>query len=166
MDPRTGLGRFKDFTISNYALMEVLAKACVTKSIDEILAMNDVQERISAYFEQNELYRNMLQKHAKVDGSVIILDLRGVDPVYAGNRFLVYTLFPEQNISVWVLDGRNKVNCPITVGHSIITKTATVDVGSLLLKYGGGGHRQVGTCQVSYEDADRVISEIVEKCKG
>jgi nanoRNase/pAp phosphatase (c-di-AMP/oligoRNAs hydrolase) len=166
MDPRTGLGRFKDFTISNYALMEILAQACITKSIDEILAISDVQERVSVYFEQDKLYREMLQKYAKIDGNVILLDLRSVDTVYAGNRFLLYTLFPEQNISVWVLDGRNKANCPITVGHSVITRTAKVDVGSMLLKYGGGGHRQVGTCQVPYEDADRVISEIVEKCKA
>ncbi|MDR3343312.1 MAG: exopolyphosphatase [Treponema sp.] len=166
MDPRTGLGRFRNFTISNYDLMKQLALACVDKSIEEILALPDVKERLDVYFEQTALYREMMQKHARIDGNVIIADLRGVDPIYAGNRFLIYTIFPEQNISVWLVDGKNKANCSITVGYSIIKKTASVDVGSLLLKYGGGGHRQVGSCQVLYEDADRVAQEIVEKCKG
>ncbi|MDR2537093.1 MAG: exopolyphosphatase [Treponema sp.] len=165
MDPRTGLGRFKNFTISNYALMEMLAKACITKSIDEILAMSDVKERIDVYFEQEKLYREMMQKYARAEDNVIMVDLRNVDPIYAGNRFLLYTFFPEQNISVWAMDGKDKANCAITVGHSIITKTSTVDVGSLLLKYGGGGHHQVGSCQVAYEDADRVIAEIAAQCK-
>jgi nanoRNase/pAp phosphatase (c-di-AMP/oligoRNAs hydrolase) len=107
----------------------------------------------------------MVKKHSRLDGPVIITDLRGVDPIYAGNRFLIYTIFPEQNISLWTIDGRNKVNCVITVGYSITNRTATVDVGSLLLAYGGGGHRQAGTCQVPYDSADRIIGEIVEKLK-
>lgn len=165
MDPRTGLGRFRNFTISNYDLMKELASACATKTIDEILAMPDVKERLTVYYEQNKLFREMIQKHAKVDGNVVSLDLRGIDPIYAGNRFLIYTMYPEQNVSVWTVDGKNKANCAITVGYSIINRSATVDVGSLLLKYGGGGHRQVGTCQVAYDDADKVIREITEKCK-
>jgi nanoRNase/pAp phosphatase (c-di-AMP/oligoRNAs hydrolase) len=166
MDPRTGLGRFRDFTISNYELMKVLAKACVEKDIDEILAMPDVKERIDLYFEQAKLFREMIQKEARIEDNVILIDLRNIDPIYAGNRFLIYTLFPDQNISIWVINGKNKENCVITVGYSIINKTATVDVGSMLLAYSGGGHRQVGTCQVPYADADRVIKEIVEKCKA
>jgi nanoRNase/pAp phosphatase (c-di-AMP/oligoRNAs hydrolase) len=165
MDPRTGLGRFRDFTISNYDLMKDLAKICIEKSIDQILAMADVKERIDLYFEQTEHFREMLNKYARPDGNVLVVDLRNVETIYAGNRFLIYTLFPDQNISVWIVDGRNKANIAITVGYSIINRTATVDVGSLLLHYGGGGHRQVGTCQVSCEDADRIISEIVQKVK-
>jgi oligoribonuclease NrnB/cAMP/cGMP phosphodiesterase (DHH superfamily) len=166
MDPRTGLGRFRDFTISNYDLMKELAKACSEKYIDEILDMDHVKERLDVYFEQDKLFRDMLAKYVHPEGNVLVADLRGVETIYAGNRFLMYTLFPDQNISVWVVDGRNKVNCAVTVGYSIINQSATVDVGSLLLKYGGGGHRKVGTCQVPYADADRVIKEIVEKCKG
>ncbi|MDR3172426.1 MAG: exopolyphosphatase [Treponema sp.] len=166
MDPRTGLGRFKNFTISNYDLMKKLALACVDKTIEEILVLPDVKERIDVYFEQQALYCEMMRAHARIDGNVIIVDLRGVDLLYAGNRFLIYTLFPEQNISVWLVDGKNNANCAINVGYSIINKTATVDVGSLLLKYGGGGHHQVGTCQVSYQDADRITQAIVEQCKA
>lgn len=166
MDPRTGLGRFRNFTISNFDLMKVLAKACVEKDIDELLDMPDVKERIELYFEQAERFREMVKKEAQIEGKVVLMDLRKVDPIYAGNRFLLYTLFPDQNISIWVIHGKKRENCVITVGYSIINKTASVDVGSMLLVYGGGGHRQVGTCQVPYGDADRVIKELVEKCKG
>jgi nanoRNase/pAp phosphatase (c-di-AMP/oligoRNAs hydrolase) len=166
MDPRTGLGRFRNFTISNYDLMKKLALACSEKNIDEILAMPDIKERLDVYFEQNSLFREMVAKYARVRGKILVIDLRGVDPIYAGNRFLIYTLYPEQNISVWVVDGKNKVNAAITVGYSIINRTAVVDVGKLLLEYGGGGHHQVGTCQVPYTDADRIIEEIVERIGG
>jgi nanoRNase/pAp phosphatase (c-di-AMP/oligoRNAs hydrolase) len=165
MDPRTGLGRFRNFTISNYDLMKLLAAECASKTIEEILALPDVKEREDVYFEQDKLFREMLGKVVKVEDNVIVADLRGVEPLYAGNRFLMYTLYPEQNISLWVVDGRDKANCAITVGYSIINRSATVDVGSMLLKYGGGGHRQVGTCQVAYEDADRIIKAIVKQSK-
>lgn len=166
MDPRTGLGRFRNFTISNYDLMRKLALACSEKSIADILKMSDVKERLDVYYDQVTLFREMLSHHAKIDGNVLVVDLRGVDPIYAGNRFLLYTIYPEQNISVWIIDGKGNVNTAITVGYSIINRSATVDVGGLLLKYGGGGHHQVGTCQVACEDADRVIAEIVAKIKG
>jgi len=166
MDPRTGLGRFRDFTISNYELMKTLASACATKNIEDILAMPDVAERQKVYFEQEKLFREMLSSHIKRDDNVIVADLRGVDTIHAGNRFLMYTLYPEQNISVWIVDGRNMQNCAITVGYSIINRSAKVDVGSMLLKYGGGGHSQVGTCQVPYEDADRIIAEVIQQCKA
>ncbi|MDR1902749.1 MAG: exopolyphosphatase [Treponema sp.] len=166
MDPRTGLGRFRNFTISNYELMELIAKACIEKNIDEILAIPDVKERLEVYYEQDTLFKEMLHKYSKIDKNVIYTDLRGVEPIYAGNRFLIYTLFPEQNISVWVIDGRANTNAAITVGYSIINCTATVDIGSMLLKYGGGGHHQVGTCQIDYADADKIIQEIIEKCKA
>jgi len=164
MDPRTGLGRFRNFTISNIDLMKNLARACAEKDIDEILAMPDVQERVEVYREQTELFRDMLKQRVKIEGNAALIDLRGVDPIHAGNRFLIYTLFPEQNISIWVVDGRND-NTVITVGYSIVNRTATLNIGSLMLHYGGGGHDKVGTCQVPHADADRIIAEIIEKVK-
>jgi len=164
-DPRTGLGRIRNFTISNFDLMKKLAHETFSKPIDEILASNDVKERIDVYFEQHNLFIEMVKKHAKVDGKAIYVDLRDVETIYAGNRFLLYTLFPEQNISVWVVDGKKKVNTVVTVGYSVINKTATVDVGSLMLKYGGGGHKAVGTCQIPYNDTDKIISEIIAAVK-
>jgi nanoRNase/pAp phosphatase (c-di-AMP/oligoRNAs hydrolase) len=166
MDPRTGLGRFRNFTISNYDLMKKLALACSEKTIEDILAMPDVKERLDVYFEQNSLFREMVAKYTKIEGKILVIDLRGVEPIYAGNRFLIYTLYPEQNISIWVVDGKNKVNTAVTVGYSILNRTATIDVGKLLLEYGGGGHHQVGTCQVPYADTDRVIGEIVKRIEG
>ena len=165
MDPRTGLGRFRNFTISNYELMLTLAKACINNSIEEILATNDVKERIEVYLEQTEAYKAMIRKYARTEDNVIVVDLRGVEIINAGNRFLIYTFFPQQNISVWIVDGKNKQNVVITVGYSIINQSATVNVGSLLLKYGGGGHIKVGTCQISCDNADTVIQEIINKVK-
>ncbi|MDR3356809.1 MAG: exopolyphosphatase [Spirochaetaceae bacterium] len=164
-DPRTGLGRFRDFRISNLDLMKKLSSATLNKPIEEILAMPDVKERVNVYFEQHELFIKMVKERAKPDGNAVLVDLRGVGTIHAGNRFLVYTLFPEQNISVWVVDGKRKVNCVITVGYSIINKTAKTDVGSLMLKYGGGGHRQVGTCQTAYGETDRIINEIIAEIR-
>jgi nanoRNase/pAp phosphatase (c-di-AMP/oligoRNAs hydrolase) len=166
MDPRTGLGRFRNFTISNYDLMKELALACSQKHIEEILAMPDVKERLDIYFEQNTLFREMVAKYSKVDGKVLVVDLRGVETIFAGNRFLIYTLYPDQNISIWVVDGKNKANAVVTVGYSILNRSATADVGKILLEYGGGGHHQVGTCQVPYADADRVIDEILKKIQA
>lgn len=163
MDPRTGLGRFRQFRISNYALMEELMEYCRTMNIDEIMALPDVKERVDMYFEQDALFKQMLLEHTQVRGNVILTDLRGVAPIYTGNRFLVYSLYPEQNISIWAVDGRARQNCPIAVGYSILNRTSHTDVGSLMLKYGGGGHRQVGTCQVPYDEADEVIEALVKQ---
>lgn len=101
MDPRTGLGRFRDFTVSNYQLMEKLITWCRTMSIDEIMALPDVRERIELYNDQTEHFKAMVKEHTTVCGDIILSDLRGVDTIYTGNRFLIYSLFPEQNISVW-----------------------------------------------------------------
>lgn len=164
-DPRTGLGRFHDFTISNLDLMKKLAAATLSKPIDAILAMPDVKERIDVYFQQNKLFIDMIEKHAEVEGNAIILDLRSVDTIHAGNRFMLYTIFPKQNISMMIVDGKKNVNCVITVGHSVLNRTSKIDVGSMLLKYGGGGHGAVGTCQVPYKDTDRIIGEILSFIK-
>jgi nanoRNase/pAp phosphatase (c-di-AMP/oligoRNAs hydrolase) len=165
LDPRTGLGRLHNFTISNEDLMKKLAKICSIKTIDEIIEMPDIHERIEVYREQNKLFCEMVKENSKTVGNAIFTDLRGVENIFTGNRFLLYTMFPEQNISVWVIDGKKKVNVAITMGHSITNRSATMDVGHLMLHYGGGGHSQVGTCQVPFEDADRIIAEILDKVK-
>jgi nanoRNase/pAp phosphatase (c-di-AMP/oligoRNAs hydrolase) len=169
MDPRTGLGRIHDFTVSNLDLMKKLASETLGKSgksIDEILQLPDVKERVEVYHDQHKKFIAFVKQRAKTDGNVIYLDTRGISETPAGNRFLLYTVFPKQNISVWVVDGKQKQFASITVGYSVINKTAQADVGSIMLKYGGGGHKQVGTCQVSYADADRVIAEIITQLKN
>ncbi len=161
-DPRTGLGRIRDFTISNYQLMEKLIDCCRTMPIKDILELSDIKERVEKYFEQDALFKQMVQAHTVTRSGIIITDLRGVSPIYTGNRFLIYSLYPNCNISVWIVDGRDKINCSVAVGHSIINRTCATNVGSLMLKYGGGGHPMVGTCQVDYDDCDRVVSEIID----
>jgi nanoRNase/pAp phosphatase (c-di-AMP/oligoRNAs hydrolase) len=164
-DPRTGLGRIRDFTISNLDLMKKLASETTGKSIDEILQLPDVKERVEVYREQHKKFIAFVKKHATADGNVIYLDARGISEMPAGNRFLLYTVLPKQNISVWVVDGKQKQFVSITVGYSIINKTAKADVGGIMAHYGGGGHKQAGTCQVPYADAGRVIAEIISRLK-
>ena len=166
MDPRTGLGRWRNFTISNYQLMEKLMEACRTMSTEEILALPDVQERIEVYNEQTEKFKEMVTKYTRVEGNVIISDLRGVDPIYTGNRFLIYSMYPEQNISAWIVSGKGGEGCSAAVGYSILNKTSKVNVGSLMLKYGGGGHEKVGTCQFTNENMAAELPEMLEELKG
>jgi nanoRNase/pAp phosphatase (c-di-AMP/oligoRNAs hydrolase) len=164
MDPRTGLGRWRKFTISNYQLMEKLIDCVRTMSTEEILSLPDVVERIDTYNEQAENFIKMVGEHTRVEKDVIISDLRGVDPIYSGNRFMIYSLYPEQNISAWIVSGKGGLGCSAAVGYSILNRTSNVDVGKLMLKYGGGGHKAVGTCQFSDEniaDLDKMLFELV-----
>lgn len=163
MDPRTGLGRWRQFTISNYQLMEKLLAACHSMRSDEILAMPDIQERIEVYQDQTEKFKQMVAAHTRIDGNVIITDLRGVDPIYTGNRFLIYSLYPEQNISAWIVSGRGGKGCSAAVGYSIVNRSADVDVGSLMLKYNGGGHKKVGTCQFTDDNMDADLPKMLEE---
>lgn len=165
-DPRTGLGRFREFRISNYQLMEELINHLRNYSIEEILAFPDVAERVALYKEQTLLFKEMILKNTKIDGNVIITDLRDVSPIYTGNRFLIYSMFPEQNVSLWIVDGKQKQNVSIACGYSIINRSCQVDIGSLMLKNGGGGHKMVGTCQVPYDDANKIIVELLNTLKG
>ena len=163
MDPRTGLGRWREFTISNYQLMEKLIDACRTMTTDEILALPDVKERIEVYFEQTEKFKEMVQKYTRTDGKLIISDLRGVNPIYSGNRFMIYSMYPEQNISVWIVNGKGGKGCSAAVGYSVLNRTSHVNVGSLMLKYGGGGHMAVGTCQFSDETMDEQLPKLLDE---
>jgi len=161
MDPRTGLGRHKNFSIGNWELMEALMEGCRDYTIDEIMMLPDVAERVEYYHQQSADFRKMILKYTRTEGDIIITDLRGASIIYTGNRFLLYSLFPQQNISIWIVEGFSG-NCVIAVGHSIINRTSTVDVGKIMAKFGGGGHKQVGTCQVPHEEADAIIDELIE----
>ena len=163
MDPRTGLGRYKDYRISNYALMMDMIDYCRSKTVEEILEIPDVKERVDRYFEQELLFKGMISHISKIHDNVILMDLRNEEEIYTGNRFLIYALFPEQNISIQVIWGVDKQNIVFTCGHSIVNKTSKTDVGSLMLKYGGGGHARAGTCQVPIDKADQYLKEIIEQ---
>ena len=163
MDPRTGLGRWRNFTIPNYKLMEVLMHACRNMTTEEILALPDVKERIDVYFEQTEKFKEMVATHTRIEKDVIITDLRGVDPIYTGNRFMIYSMYPQQNISAWIVTGKGGHGCSAAVGYSILNRTSKVNVGSLMLKYGGGGHQAVGTCQFSDENMDTELPKMLDE---
>ena len=166
MDPRTGLGRFHDFGVSNYDLMMHLIDYCLSHSVDEVLQLPDVAERVALYRQQSALFRAQLERCTTVIGDVAVVDLRKEDPIYAGNRFMVYALCPEASVSLHVMWGRQKQNTVLAVGKSILNRSNPVDIGALVLQFGGGGHRNAGTCQVGHEDAERDLGEIVSALNG
>jgi len=161
MDPRTGLGRRKDFSVGNIELMEELMDACRDYDVDALLMFPGVAERVEFYNKQTAAFHDMLLKYSRIEGDTIITDLRGADIIYTGNRFLLYSLFPAQNISIWVVDSIDQ-NCMVACGHSIINRTSKVNVGETMAKLGGGGHYQVGTCQIPYDDVDEAIEELTK----
>ncbi len=165
MDPRTGLGRYHDYRISNYQLMLDLINYCMTMNSSAILALPDVIERTDRYFSQEKLFREMLKERSALHGNVLVIDLREQEEIYTGNRFSAYAMYPECNISIQVMWGFQRRNIVLTVGHSILNRGCKTDVGSLMLKYGGGGHPRVGTCQVPVEKADQVLKELIATIK-
>jgi nanoRNase/pAp phosphatase (c-di-AMP/oligoRNAs hydrolase) len=163
MDPRTGLGRFREFRISNYQLMMQLIDDITTKSIEEILLTPDVAERVDLYREHADAAIDQVARCGTVHGNLVVLDLRDEDPILATNRFTVYALFPQCNISIHVLWGLRQQNTVFATGKSILDRSSQTDVGELMLAYGGGGHTAAGTCQVANEDAPRILDELIAK---
>jgi len=163
MDPRTGLGRFRDFRISNYQLMMELIDVCTTLSVEEILELPDVAERVALYFEHTGRAVEQIKRNATVHGNLVILDLRDEEVIHPTNRFTIYALFPQCNISIHVLWGLRQQNTVFATGKSILDRGSRTNVGELMLSYGGGGHQAAGTCQVENDDAARVLGELVER---
>jgi nanoRNase/pAp phosphatase (c-di-AMP/oligoRNAs hydrolase) len=167
MDSRTGLGRFREFRISNYQLMMLLIDACIQlQTVDEILQLTDVVERAELYQDSSAMFLEQLRRVSHVEGDVVIVDLRDEETIYAGNRFMVYALYPEARVSIHIIWGRQKLNTVFACGKSIIDRTSPVDIGEVMLRYGGGGHVAAGTCQVPHEDSVRVLREITEALRS
>ncbi|GAB0056299.1 hypothetical protein SIID45300_00605 [Candidatus Magnetaquicoccaceae bacterium FCR-1] len=156
MDPRTGLGRFKEFRISNYNLMMDLIEYCRRHTVEEVLELPDVKERLDYYFEQEEYFKTQIQAHTKIHRNLAVLDLRHDDIIYPGNRFMIYALYPQCNISLHILWGQTRKITVFALGKSIFNRTSNTHIGSLCLQYGGGGHAAAGTCQVPTEKAIEV----------
>jgi nanoRNase/pAp phosphatase (c-di-AMP/oligoRNAs hydrolase) len=163
MDARTGLGRFREFRVSNYALMMQLIDYCKDHSIEDILALPDVKERVDLYFEHEPQFKAQLQRCATVYGNLVVLDLRHEPVIYAGNRFMIYALFPDCNISIHTLWGLKQQNTVFATGKSILNRTSNTNIGELMLTYGGGGHANAGTCQVENAQADQVLSALIAR---
>ncbi len=163
MDARTGLGRFREFRISNYSLMMDLIGYCKHHTIEEILGLPDIKERVDVYFEHEPKFKEQIRRCSTVHGNLVVLDLRQEETIWAGNRFMVYALYPECNISMHVLWGLKKQNTVLAMGKSIFKRTSKTNIGELALSYGGGGHEAAGTCQVDNDRADEIIRELTER---
>jgi nanoRNase/pAp phosphatase (c-di-AMP/oligoRNAs hydrolase) len=163
MDPRTGLGRFRDFRISNHQLMMRLIDACAMKTVEHVLRSPDVAERVELYHEHADRAKEQVLRCATVHGKLVVLDLRGEKVIHPTNRFTVYALFPGCNVSVHVLSGRERRNTVFAAGKSILDRSSRTNVGELMLSYGGGGHDAAGTCQVSDRRAPKVLGDLIER---
>lgn len=163
MDARTGLGRFRDFRISNYALMMDLITYCRDHGIEDILALPDVRERVELYLEHADKAKEQIQRCATVHGNLVILDLRREETIWATNRFMIYALFPQCNISIHILWGVQQQNTVFATGKSILDRSSRTNVGELMLQYGGGGHQAAGTCQVDNDRAEAVLAELTTR---
>ncbi len=166
MDARTGLGRFHDFRISNYDLMMELIDYCVEHPIEDVLNLPDVKERVDLYFEQQELFKKQLERIARVEGKVVVIDLRNEETIYTGNRFMIYAMHPEVEMSVHVAWGFKKQNTAVMIGKSIVNKNSKVNIGDLCLSYGGGGHANAGTCQLDNDKVDEELPNIIKALQG
>lgn len=163
MDSRTGLGRFREFRISNYSLMMDLIKYCANHGIEEILALPDVKERVDLYFEHAERAKEQITRCTQVHGNLAVLDLRGEETIWAANRFMIYALFPQCNISIHAMWGVQKQNTVFATGKSILDRSSKTNVGELMLSHGGGGHQAAGTCQISNDRADEVLRSLIAR---
>ncbi|MDC0994050.1 exopolyphosphatase [bacterium] len=163
MDARTGLGRFREFRISNYQLMMDLIKYCHDHGIEDILSLPDVKERVDLYFEHAERAKEQIQRCTTVHGNLAVLDLRHEETIWATNRFMIYALFPDTNISIHVLWGVQKQNTVFATGKSIVKRDSRTNIGELMLHYGGGGHENAGTCQVPNDQAELVLQKLVAR---
>ena len=162
MDARTGLGRFREFRVSNYQLMMQLIDYCRDHDIGEILQLPDVKERADLYHAQQTLARAQIENCARQHGSTVVLDLREENTIYATNRFFLYALFPAASVSIHVMWGKDRQNTALAVGKSILNRSAKIHVGNLCLQYGGGGHAAAGTCQVGHDNVDKVLGELLQ----
>lgn len=161
MDPRTGLGRFREFRISNYQLMMQLIDQCTSMTVEEILETPDVVERVELYRAHADAAEEQIRRCATVHGNAVVLDLRDEKVIHPTNRFTLYALFPECNVSIHVLWGLRQQNTVFATGKSILDRSSATDVGSLMLAYGGGGHEAAGTCQIANDRAADVLAELV-----
>ena len=163
MDSRTGLGRFREFRVSNYQLMMDLIKYCHDHDIADILKLPDVVERVELYFDHTTKAREQIARCTTVHGNLLVLDLRGEEIIFAVNRFMVYAMYPQTNISIHVLWGVQKQNTVFATGKSITNRSSKTNIGELMLAYGGGGHENAGTCQVDNDRASAVLQELVTR---
>ena len=162
MDSRTGLGRFREFTVSNYQLMMDLIDYCIDHDIEDIMKLPDVVERVELYNKYHDDFIEQLKRCSTIHNNLVVLDLREEEIIYPGNRFTIYALFPDTNISIHVIWGFKQQNTVFATGKSIVNRSSKTDIGALMLKNGGGGHNAAGTCQIDNDKAEEVLEELIE----
>ncbi len=158
IDGRTGLGAYEDYF-----------KKCVDwvsrLPIEEVLRQPEVADRVRRMREENEVFRQALLADSRMDGNVVVTDFRNRSEIPVGNRFLVYTLFPDANVSLRIHWGPDRAFVVAAVGHSIFRRTCKTNVGELVARYGGGGHRGAGTTPLPTAEAEKKLTEILEVLK-
>lgn len=159
LDPRSGLGQFKQYFVK-------LLDAAKTQRIEDILEIPEVSGQVQRWRVEQERFEEVTREHSYLDRSVIVTDFRELDARPVGNRFLVFTMYPQGNIQALIFWGRERKNVVVAVGHSIFNRTSKVHVGKLLGQYGGGGLKGAGTCQLPTEQADQKISEIIKQIQS
>jgi hypothetical protein len=159
LDPRTGLGAFQEYFL-------LLLDALKTRPIEDVLALPEVQARVERLRQQDAAFREATRTHSRLEGNVIFSDFRSLSAVPVGNRFLVYTLFPQCNISLRLHWGPSRAHVAAAVGHSIFNRTSRTNVGELMSRYGGGGHRGAGTCLLPADKADQIAVELIARMKA
>lgn len=163
MDARTGLGRFREFKVSNYQLMMDLIDYCKNHGINDILKLDDVNERVQLFKEHEEKAKEQIKRCSTVHGNLVVLDLRDEEIIYAVNRFMIYALFPDTNISIHVMWGVRQQNTVFAIGKSIVNRSSNTNIGELCLKYEGGGHLNAGTCQIDNDQSETILANIIQK---
>ena len=161
MDPRTGIGRFRNFRLSNHHLIQLLIDLCRVQEIEQIMTLPDIQERVEVYFSHQERFLEQLTRCATVQGHLVVLDLRGEKIVWAGNRFMIYALYPKCNLSIQVLWGPKKEHTVFSIGKSILNRTSDLDIGKLAYTFGGGGHRNAGSCRSENSKAEKALKKLI-----
>jgi hypothetical protein len=157
-DPNGKLGDFKEYFKN---LMEWIK----TSSLSEILLSDEVQQRIEHVRSEHKLFVSALRECSRVEGNVIVTDSRQLRYFPNGNRYLIYTMYPEQNVSVSIFNKRNSDVSVIFCGHSIFNRTCNTDINSLLRKYNGSGRISAGTCVVNQNEADNILNSIIDELK-
>nr|WP_315484989.1 exopolyphosphatase [uncultured Undibacterium sp.] len=163
MDARTGLGRFREFRISNYNLMMDLIDYCRNHRIEQIMELPDVKERVEIYQEHAAKCKEQIERCSQIHGNLVVLDLRNEEVIFAGNRFVIYAMYPDINISIHVLWGLKQQNTVFATGKSILNRSSKTNIGSLMLEYGGGGHENAGTCQVDNDKAEQILATLTQR---
>ena len=165
LDPRTGLGRYdKKFRLNNFDFMKyVIDIIQSTSDIQEILDAPDIKARVDFYMIEQEKFIEQLKRCSTVHDKVVLVNYKDEKEIHVGNRFMVYTMFPECNISIHKIMGNDGTKTVFAVGKSVLNKTSQLNIAELMSEYGGGGHRNAGTCQVLHSEADRVLEDILQK---